>query len=414
MSTDSISPIPFYCTPFEKQVILYFTAKLLEESVKLRDKLDPSKVRDILTDAKDLFLNEMSLPILNKELFLLSKEESNEEIKNEKDEEKLSDLVFDKYNEIKNYFDKINCSIFIKAEIEDKPIEEMPEKLVDELKYLLLYKKISSTVALTLTSNSSNPEVISFFDSIISCLTVKCFREVLQTKKIELSYIHYNHSYDYRNTFWVINFLQLFSKKDLVELIKKLRDKNFPKDLLVSIEFQDLPPMWYVVKNNYFGSLSRDLREVYRSLTFGFGFVEKLKVCQCKRGYIEKNVVKCKYDSKDLKCSENVFIISKNLYDTIEDDEKFGIILEQYVYLNIRKSFVMNQLNFIISRNITINQNELDIICIPVGSLFRKMLIIECKTTCEDNDINKFKNKINGIFNRNMGDTYLASSILRK
>ena len=84
MSTDSISPIPFYCTPFEKQAILYFTAKLLEESVKLRDKLDPSKVRDILTDAKDLFLNEMSLPILNKELFLLSKEESNEKIKMKK------------------------------------------------------------------------------------------------------------------------------------------------------------------------------------------------------------------------------------------------------------------------------------------------------------------------------------------
>jgi len=78
MSTDSISPILF-CTPFESKIILYFTAKLLEES-----KVNSSDAENLLDEVKDLFLDEMSLHILNKELFLPSKEESNEEMKRKK------------------------------------------------------------------------------------------------------------------------------------------------------------------------------------------------------------------------------------------------------------------------------------------------------------------------------------------
>lgn len=397
MSTDSISPIPFYCTPFESKIILHFTAKLLEESVEPSDKLNSSSAEDLLDKVKELFLNDISLPILSKESF----HPSNEKL----DEEKFSGLVIDKYNEMKNSFDKINCSISIKAEIEDKTIEEMPEKLVDELKYLLLYKKISSTVALTLSSNSPNPEVISFFDSIISCLTVKCLRETLKT---EVNFGRNWNSLNYSDIL-DINFLSLLFNSDkslITKFISQLKCKEFPNVKIEKLRFID----YHIISNEYFGSFAKSLYKIdYSQLdTFGFGFVKELKVCDsCHRGYIT-DVEKCQCGSSKFEPHKNVFLISEECCNMLETREKFGIIFERYVYLNIRKLFATKQLNFIVSRNVTINQKELDIICIPAGSLFRKMLIIECKATCEDNDINDFKNRINDIFNRNMGDTYLA------
>ena len=314
-----------------------------------------------------------------------------------------------------NFLNKVNCSIFVNAIIEDKQDREEPQNLRDNdlpylsqsYKYLLLYKRMSYDIAIYLIDNASNPdpEVASFFDSIASFLAAEYLKETLKT---EVNFGRNWNSLNYSDIL-DINFLSLLfnSEKSLItKFISQLKCKEFPNVKIEKLRFID----YHIISNEYFGSFAKSLYKIdYSQLdTFGFGFVKELKVCDsCHRGYIT-DVEKCQCGSSKFEPHKSVFLISEECCNMLETREKFGIIFERYVYLNIRKLFATKQLNFIVSRNVTINQKELDIVCIPAGSLFRKMLIIECKATCEDNDINDFKNRINDIFNRNMGDTYLA------
>jgi hypothetical protein len=189
--------------------------------------------------------------------------------------------------------------------------------------------------------------------------------------------------------------------------LEQLEYKNFQKVVIEGLRF----PNFYVLSNEYFKSSAKELRRIRYSYleTFGFGFVEELKACKrCPRGYI-KNVEKCTHcNSSDFKTYKNVFLICEECCDMLKDGEKFGICFERYVYLSIRKLFAAKQLNFIVLRNITINQKEFDIICIPAGDLFKKVLVIECKITCEDRDISTFKSKVDNIFEKGTNKIYPA------
>ncbi|MGC9086038.1 MAG: hypothetical protein ACP5IT_07625 [Thermoproteota archaeon] len=418
------SVVPFYCSPFEKQMILYFTAKFLKKYLDLYDKKLNflEDVDDIIDDTldeatRDLFSREMPSPILNEGLFPPSKK-SNEEIKNE--EEQLSDLVLYKYKGMeKALLDNVggvNFSLTLQLE-HDKQINEDLCTFTEYLKCLLLCKEMSLTITLALLDNSSDPKTMSFFDSIISCLTTKYLKKILQAE-VNLNYKYwYDYCYD-MDLILAINFLSLFlSEKGLVELlmelVEQLKYKEFQEAIITEKDLRF--PSCYILNNEYFKSFSEELCRVdYSRLnTFGFGFVKELKVCKiCSRGYI-KNVEKCDCSSSDFKPYTNKFLVSKKCYDILKDGEKFGIYFERYAYLSIRKLFATKQLNFIVLRNITINQEELDIVCIPLGDLFKKILVIECKITCEDRDVSTFKSKINNIFEKGMNKIYPAIVCLK-
>jgi hypothetical protein len=129
-NSDLINPISFYCTPFEKQLALYVSTELLKEGT-----LYPSEVKDILTKVKDLFLNEITLPILNRERFYLSKEELAKE-----DGEKLIDLVIYEDQKVKNLFNDTNCNISVNVIIDGK------QECSDELQKYFSKLQVSVTI----------------------------------------------------------------------------------------------------------------------------------------------------------------------------------------------------------------------------------------------------------------------------
>jgi len=405
-NSDLINPISFYCTPFEKQLALYVSTELLKEGT-----LHPSEVKDILTKVKDLFLNEITLPILNRERFYLSKEELAKE-----DGEKLIDLVIYEDQKVKNLFNDTNCNISVNVIIDGKQeCSDELQSISQNYKSLLLYKIMNSTIAPDLLTTTNISEIMSFLDSIILYFTIGCLRESF---KNEIN-LHNLYSLEYSDIFLGINFLSLLfnSDQNLIECISQLKSEKPIKVTIEGLRFQN----YYIISNKHFGSLAKSLCKIgYSQLNhFGFGFAKKLKVCNsCHRGHIidmdngrhehlmHINNKKCQCGFSNFTLYKNIFLISEGCYEMLKDHEKLGITFERYVYLSVRKLFATKQLNFIISRNIAINQNEFDIICIPVGSLFRKMLIIECKTVCEDSDINAFNHKISNTINNEISSIY--------
>jgi len=207
-------------------------------------------------------------------------------------------------------------------------------------------------------------------------------------------------------------FLNEETRKGLKKVVDDIPEQEVYK--VESIRKERLGHPYYFFEQNRLGQLAKKLREESphsHIRTFGFGFAEYIKVCrEGQHLYVEEDIKKCEEHNKDLsEYDKGVFLIHKDCYNIFKYEDEAGRVFEQYVYLTIREKIARKLLNFIVSRNIQFftlkdqksadgNPIEFDIICIPAGDLFNKILIIECKLTCDNNDVSRFKKNIKEVF----------------
>jgi len=257
-----------------------------------------------------------------------------------------------------------------------------------------------------------NSDIITFADSLLSYLAVRLI--------FENSGYKVRSSLQLENVFdsLVLNFFNNFLlngeiKKTLKEISGNIGEQ---KVFIEKIGKEDFKSHCYFFDCKRLGPLAKELRKEFqlqRIRNFGFGFANYIKVCsEGKHGYVEEDISECETHKRDLSEHKNVFLIHEKCYDVLANEERTGYVLEQYVYIKIREIIAKKSLNFITFRNVQfIGKDdcvEFDIFCIPVGDFFKKMLIVECKSTCNNNDVFSFKNAIEKVFRDNVQYIYPA------
>jgi len=407
---------------FERQIVLYYLNKVLE-SIKNSEK-DVDEIigndeefrevhQNAVIEIQDYLLNEANLPLLD---YLMLESQSEEVTLNEDD----YTLIAEKFREVIDLF-KINptnkLQLSLKADNRSKKYDitigyiTISNHLLNFLKGTIAYGELNTNFLL---NRAENFTLVQFTDLLLSYLVVELIFKTsnYRVRLVKDYFVDENKIFN----FSVLNFFHEFilneeRKKKLEEILDKI-GKNYVR--IERIKGKDDSRNYYFFDCKLLGSLAKELYEKFLDQQIqntGFGFAKSIKLCSERHGWVEEDIYECAIHKVKLHERENVFLIYEKCYKVLNEEEYAGNVLEQYVYLMIRGTIVRNSLNFIISRNIQFivkgsnSENEdsveFDIICIPAGDLFKKILIVECKHTCNNDDVSKFKNNIKKVFGEN-------------